>query len=278
MDAYKILGLPYNAEFSEIRKSYLQLAEQWNPRTNSDTDAPKIFQDISDAYAEITTIKNFNDIYSEYSNDILIGLCEIFKETVTFKYTRVVIDTLSPNERCERCTGKGNIVVIEKISDWNMIKKTETCEECKGRGYSGKLIESECTSQILTSKLILDDDNVTEKITIQGAGDYFLDGTCRDLKIRFKLKSHPKFKFKNGVLSSDVTVSFKESLLGFEREIDIIDNVSFNLKMNGPVKNLQSKRIKLKDYNLVTIFEINIIVTYPKKLTSEQRTLIEEKF
>jgi DnaJ-class molecular chaperone len=222
MNPYKILGLPYNAELSEIRKAYLNLAEQWNPRNNEDPDAKRIFQEISDAYAEITTIKNISDVYSEPATDILIGIDELFKDIINFKYSRVIIDDRHTNDKCTRCSGKGVVYIIDKISDWNMIKKSETCDNCGGNGYFGRLIESECTSELPISSLEFNDENISKIVAIPGGGDYFLDGTCRDLKVRFGIKIHPKFKLENGNICTDLTISFKESLLGFEKKINII--------------------------------------------------------
>lgn len=48
---YDILGVTKNAAAKDIKKSYYQLAKKYHPDTNkNDPDAPKKFQEVSEAY------------------------------------------------------------------------------------------------------------------------------------------------------------------------------------------------------------------------------------
>lgn len=50
-DYYDILGVPKNASAKDIKKNYYQLAKKYHPDTNkNDKDAPKKFQEVSEAY------------------------------------------------------------------------------------------------------------------------------------------------------------------------------------------------------------------------------------
>jgi DnaJ-class molecular chaperone len=54
MDPYKVLGIPKNASFAEIRQHYISLARKYHPDKNKDEQSIRKFQDIEYAYRLIT--------------------------------------------------------------------------------------------------------------------------------------------------------------------------------------------------------------------------------
>lgn len=50
-DYYEILGVSKNASVKDIKKNYYELAKKYHPDTNkNDKEAPKKFQEVSEAY------------------------------------------------------------------------------------------------------------------------------------------------------------------------------------------------------------------------------------
>lgn len=51
VDYYKVLGVSKNASPKDIKKAYYQLAKKYHPDANKDDpEAPKKFQEVSEAY------------------------------------------------------------------------------------------------------------------------------------------------------------------------------------------------------------------------------------
>ncbi|KAI8346639.1 DnaJ domain-containing protein [Mortierella sp. GBAus27b] len=71
-DYYGILGVPKDADESQIKKAYRKLALKYHPDKNSAADAKKKFHDISEAY-EVLSDKNKRAVYDQYGEEGLKG-------------------------------------------------------------------------------------------------------------------------------------------------------------------------------------------------------------
>ena len=49
-DYYEVLGVSKNATKEEIQSAYRKLAKKYHPDINHDPDAPKMFEEVQEAY------------------------------------------------------------------------------------------------------------------------------------------------------------------------------------------------------------------------------------
>ncbi|KAG0043654.1 hypothetical protein BGZ83_011178 [Gryganskiella cystojenkinii] len=67
-DYYKLLGVDKSASDDQLKKAYRKLALKYHPDKNSDPEAHKKFQDISEAY-EVLSDKDKRAIFDQYGED-----------------------------------------------------------------------------------------------------------------------------------------------------------------------------------------------------------------
>jgi DnaJ-class molecular chaperone len=118
-----------------------------------------------------------------------------------------------------------------------------------------------------------------EIITIPEKGSEH-NGVKGDIKIQIVLKHNEVFERRGLNLIYNHTITFKESILGFDFVLNYIDNTSFKVKnLRGSIiQNLEEKIIKGKGFtregstgDLVVVFK----VVTPKPLTEEQLSVLE---
>ena len=71
------------------------------------------------------------------------------------------------------------------------------------------------------------------KIRFEGEGDELIGQPRQDLVFILKERKHDRFKRDSDNLIYDVNISITESLCGFSKTIEGIDNISFNLVNKG---------------------------------------------
>lgn len=71
-DYYKILGIAKTATEDDVKKAYKKLALKLHPDKNKSPDAPRQFQDISEAY-EVLSDEKKRGIYDQYGEEGLKG-------------------------------------------------------------------------------------------------------------------------------------------------------------------------------------------------------------
>jgi DnaJ-class molecular chaperone len=71
-DYYKVLGVPRNADESEIKKAYRKLALKYHPDKNKAHDAESKFKDIAEAY-EVLSDPNKRSTYDKFGEEGLKG-------------------------------------------------------------------------------------------------------------------------------------------------------------------------------------------------------------
>lgn len=150
-DYYHVLGVANNAEPSEIKKAYYQLAKKFHPDTNSeDADAPK-FHQLNKAY-QVLTDEEKRSLYDQVGHDAFeqgaggtdadAGLADIIQDIFEKRFggqdVKACIElsfmeaiqgcskTLSfqTSLPCEACGGTGAPAGT----------RPETCKPCKGSG------------------------------------------------------------------------------------------------------------------------------------------------
>ena len=306
---YEILGIPYNSDKTTIKNAYRTLAKQWHPDKNKEPQAAQKFKEINNAYESLTKCNpneiNFeelfeegidtiignlfsgmmnmkeNDTSSSILQDVNVTLEELYTGTTKIiQYTRNKIDKTVENTMCDRCKGSGVVSIIEKLNAIMLSQKMDKCPQCNGKGFSGTILQNILEEVTVT---IPPGTALDEKIIIKEQGNESLNGLKGDLIIQTVSHNHEYYSRLGDDLSIEIDVSFKEAMLGFERIIPKLDGTNLKLKFKGPIQFGKRKIIKGKGMpllhkkekgNLIINFKFNL----PKKLSEEQKTIIEQNF
>jgi len=181
---------------------------------------------------------------------------------------------------CPSCKGRGSIVVGN-----GFMRISQTCPQCSGRGFIPKKVCNECRGRgyiIKTEKVKIDipagvDTGMRMRIPKKG-NEY--PQTRGDLYIIFNVKESKIFKRKGNNLIVEVPVFFTSAILGDkikiptlsgEKEIEIKPHTKDKTKIVFKNEGLPDPNTGYRG-DLIAI--INII--YPKKLTHEQKELLEK--
>lgn len=307
---YQVLGLNSNATESEIKQAYRKQAMIWHPDKNPNNRevAEQKFKEINEAYEQLSQVDSFNinamfgqddsfDILGNLftglmskNNDIKkIGKSIIKEITITLEenytgtikdvvYKRDIIDPKNPNIMCDKCQGKGEITYFQKLNEVMMTQKIELCQNCRGKGYTGIIIEETRKEEIEIRPSIPDGEMIVKK----GLGNELVGGAAGDLLIHVNIKKHKIFTRENNDLRANFKISFKKAMLGFTQTITFLDNNKLKVKIPGPIKLGKVQKIKGKgmfiDQDIYGDLYLHFEFSLPKSLTEEQKKLIEENF
>jgi DnaJ-class molecular chaperone len=318
---YKILGLNSDASLDEVKKAYKKLAIKCHPDKNSSPDATEQFRKITEAYnniinpnssIDLNKINNINDIfngmfsdmpdidnifsnifsqvtsfekniYKPKGNDILklvdITLEDIYNENNLY----ITYDTQKINENytiCKTCNGKGKIPSTQQMGPV-IIQSITYCNNCNGEGYFNLYLPIKDTINIDVPIGFMPYHN--NKKIIKDKGLPLLNGINGDLHISFNLLPHNKFKQKEFDLYINMEITFKESLIGFIKEITHLDSRVITINSESIIKPNTIKCIN--DEGLFNNIDnkygdlyIKFKIIYPNSLNEYQKKFINDNF
>lgn len=122
------------------------------------------------------------------------------------------------------------------------------------------------------------------KITFAGEGDYQSDGQRQTIQFVIEEKAHPVFKRDGNDLKCALPLSFKESLLGFDKEVQTIDGRRISISKSQPVQPNQTLSYPglgmplSKSPSQRGNLEISFKVDYPLTLSPTQKAAIAQAF
>ncbi|MDR3583488.1 MAG: molecular chaperone DnaJ [Candidatus Pacebacteria bacterium] len=232
--------------------------------------------------------------------DIQIDTEITFSEMVTGATRKV---ELRKNVQCDRCSGTGGEPGAEVKTcptchgSGRVQKMTRTilgsfsqvtvCPECQGEG---KIFEKKCSKcggegrvkekqevEINIPAGIADG----QTISLQGRGEAGVKGApAGDLYVLVHVKVHPKFQRSGNDVLSTEEISFSQAALGAEIEIETVDG---RLILKVPSGTQSGETFRIKNKGVPDLHGrgrgnqmAKIIVRIPKKLSREQKRLIEE--
>jgi molecular chaperone DnaJ len=187
---------------------------------------------------------------------------------------------------CPRCGGTGQVQTMRK-SGFGMYVQVTTCPQCKG---TGKLIEKPCSNCHGTGRV-----KVRRKITVKipagiaegnqlrlrGEGEMPSDdGEPGDLYVIVHIKAHPQFIREGDDLWHVAIITYPQAALGSDITVPTLEG-STTVKIHpgtqvGEVITLKGKGMpRFRAYGRGDL-QIRIGISVPEKLTSQQRTLLEQ--
>ncbi len=188
---------------------------------------------------------------------------------------------------CSKCQGSG----YERVSSggfFQLLISSRPCSECQGRGQIPEKVCPECRGQgrirqLRKIKLEIPAgiaEGQSLQLSGQGeAGQY--GGPAGDLFVSIHFKPHSKFKRQGDDLIYRLIISFAQATLGDKIEIPLINQNQTSLKI--PAGTQPGEVFKLKGKGMPGLYGrgrgdllVKVQVVVPKKLSREQKKLIEQ--
>lgn len=265
---------------------------------------PTIFADFSDIFAGLGDVFGFGDLFGarrrrggpQRGADLRYDLEITFDESAQGTETTVQIPR---EETCETCEGSGAAAGTG----------VETCAQCRGTGQlryqqgfltvarpcpncrgTGKTIAKPC-STCRGAGRVARDRTLTVKIPagiatgqrlrLYGEGEHgSAGGPPGDLYVVVHVQEHPFFHREGDDLYCELSMPFTTMALGGEVKVPTIDGRE---AINVPAGTQPGSRFKLRGKGMPNVNgrghgDLHVIarVAVPKKLTREQRQLLEE--
>jgi molecular chaperone DnaJ len=189
-------------------------------------------------------------------------------------------------KKCPTCQGNG-YEQIRRGSLFGIFIQQKPCSQCHGRGEVPEKICPQCHGQgrIKETKEIkvtipagIDNGQIL-KLTGQGEAAPY-GGPAGDLFVNVHLRPHKHFQRQEDNLIFNLVINFTQAALGDKIEIPTLDN---QIKLRIPAGIQPGEMIKLKGKGMPRLYGrgqgdliIKVQVNIPKKLSREQKKIIEE--
>lgn len=291
-DPYEVLQIPKNSSNADIKKAYYKLAKEYHPDKNKDPDAIEKFKEINDAYKSVTSsndeqIKNdFPDLFQKFNN-IIDGLFTINNLISQFNnitndnniyllksfFNHDIIETpLALTLEQLNNGGKFNVEYVYKVFSNNFIKKTRIIN------INNTQITQEYNEPVIEHKSGIYTLNIPNDYIIE-SGPIIIKNIAQnqDLHIKIIELKHPIFTKINSDLHITLDISLKESLLGFTRNILLLDNTDLQINCMSIVNPYESKIIANKGFKngpLIIKFHILFPINYSDSVKNKLQHLL----
>ena len=300
MDYYKILGIHPNASEGEIKKAYRSLSFKYHPDKNPDPSVSETYKQINEAYEVLSDPQK----RAQYDNPNPMEslLKEMFRDRKPQPHQHQNMNPHMgiPNifEEIFKMHSMGGInmnmgepVVFtfdEQVQIPPLDKKIEIpFEQCFKGGNIPINIEREFRKGPMSFKeqekiyiMIPPGIDDGEIIEIPEKGNVMFDKRG-SLRLHIKIIQDQKFERRGLNLIYNQTITFKESICGFEYLIHFIDGSPLKLKsskgniiQNGDEKSVKGKGFIRDGQTGDLIIHFNVT---PQLLTDEQISLFEKE-
>lgn len=194
----------------------------------------------------------------------------------------------TPNDvhTCDQCGGKGYINTTQRTI-FGVVDSQSVCPKCGG---SGKIVTDKCPKcggkGYIHIKRNLEVNvpagiNAGQQILIKGKGERGINGGDNgDLYLEIVIIPHKYFRRDGNDIHIDIPISFVDATLG--KTIDV-PTVYGDVEVNIPAGTQPNQILRLKGRGIKDMRKgtpgdeyIHIIVSTPKKISSEQKKLLEE--
>lgn len=253
--------------------------------------------DLGDIFSQFGGGAGFGGGRQSRGHDISVSLKITFKESVFGVEKEFEIEK---NSTCDECEGTG----AEN-------KKTKTCTECKGSGRVAR-VQNTFMGQVQTQAVcptcqgsgtipeknchVCGGDGIRRKkekvkvripagiedgqqLRLSGRGEAVAQGRAGDLYIQIRVTPQDGFIKVGNHLQTMHTISMTEAALGATKKIETLDG---DVSIKIPAGSQHGSKLRVKG-NGVVITEnrrgdlyVELLIDVPKKLTKEQKKLLEE--
>ena len=187
---------------------------------------------------------------------------------------------------CPKCHGSGTITSEQHTILGSFLSKT-TCDECSG---TGKVYKTRCSScngkgKVKNHKTITvnvpSGIKTGDRLRVSGKGEAGSNGGANgDLYLEFKVLPHKFFERDLDDIYLEVPITITEAILGTKKTIPTLEgNIKLNIPAgsnSGDKQRIKGKGIDNKSSRHKGNMYIILKVITPKKLTREQKKLIEK--
>ena len=293
-DYYKILGVNKTASDSEIKKAYRKLAMKYHPdHTKGDKSDEEKFKKISEAYAVLSDKEKrkqydtfgsagFQQRYSQ--EDIFRGsdfesiLNELFGGSGHFGGGRGMRFSFGGGgpfgsyQRQQQAQPKGSDLEYElSLTLEEVASGTQKIVSFQHKGRSEK-ITVKIPKGMISGK----------KLRISGKGEPSpYGGPAGDLYIKSKVLHHPVYDVQAQDLYINRDIKLSEAILGTNISVPTLSGKELKLKIPAGTKH--KTKMRLSGHGLPHMhgkgqgdLYVRIHVNIPKKLSKEQKKLIEQ--
>ena len=188
--------------------------------------------------------------------------CSVCKGTGQVKQTQTtILGQMQTVRTCENCHGTGEVI-------------PEPCPDCRGKGTVRKQVK---ISVKIPAGI---DDNQT--VVLRGEGEPGTNGGEKgDLYITVHLKRHNLYTRKGRDVLCEIPITFTQATLGAELVIPMVDGSKETYRIpegtqNGAKFTIRGKGFREVGSNYQGNFIFTVAVQIPKRLTKEQREILQE--
>ncbi len=181
---------------------------------------------------------------------------------------------------CSQCKGSGQVIVSS-----GFFQLRQTCQKCGGEGHVIQTLCPTCKGEgrarevhKIKVKIPPGVDNGS-RLRVRGEGE---EGTAGrgDLYVIIEVERHPVFERHHNDLLTEITISLPKAILGGETDVPTLDG---HVKMKIPAGTQSGKVFRIREKGIPDVHNkmpgdelVRVIIDIPRRLTPEQRRLIEE--
>jgi DnaJ-class molecular chaperone len=286
-DFYSILGLTHDCQDRDIDLSFQKLSRKYHPDKNKgNANAADRFTDINDAYATLKDPqkRRIYDLYGESGvhlaesprNELgdIFGLGTAEDDTVSrIRKKGRTYRVLFPVDLKDFYYSKAYNITVARRAMCRCPTAGYFCPKCRGR----PTVRENVTLSFFVEKGA-DDGSI---VLFENAGDASEINAAGDIEIEIVSRPHPTFTRIGSDLHTNVEVTLKEALLGFERTIEWLDGSPLVVRTDGTIvgRNITVKGKGLPLYLYPGDFGdvvVHPIIKWPKGMSEEDRVSIAE--
>ena len=275
-DFYEILGLKHDCTDRDIEKAFMQLSRKYHP--DKQKAIPAAFEDINDAYGVLRDA-NKRRVYDLWGE----GGVRVYEAPKTETRMSTADDDISAQVTVKgetlRVTYPVDLIDFHEGRIHQFVVKRRTMCRCPDAGFfcqkcNGRPTIGETVNLTLAVERGADEGTV---VVFKNAGDVSEMNSPGDVEVVLVSRPHPVFWRDGSDLHATLSVSLREALLGFKRELVHIDGKVVNVQSKdglGNEKVIVVKNRGLSKYLFPGEFGdlyVHVKVVWPKNLDSEQK-------
>ena len=189
----------------------------------------------------------------------------------------------SSKSTCNDCGGQGQVRVRKNMGGF-LLETVQPCRKCQGRG---EIIDDPCKTcqrgKVKGTKHVsfnLPSGIDNGDYVIQGEGESIPDGDTGDLIVRVRVEPHKLYRRDGIDLYCDARISMVDATLGTEINVKTLEQTK-KLKIESgtqpnSILKLKSQGLPSQNSNRRGDLFIRVVVEIPKKLSKQQKSLLDE--